>query len=200
MTAGLRSLLIAVTDAGDSTLLAGIVAASAGYLLFSGCRKGAAAMILSFVTAAIIVGGFKLAFLSCGTYYRRFGIQSPSGHTALSLAVFSAFAMLLASRLAGWRRFLVVLLLSLLIAAIGVTRVLLGFHTMREVIIGLIAGALAAGLVRSFLRHGEIPPFDIRVLALSAVPAAILFHGTHLPTEGVIRWLAWHVKVYAHCA
>jgi hypothetical protein len=78
-------------------------------------------MILSFVAAAMIIGGFKLALLSCGIYFRRFGVQSPSGHTALSLAVLAAFAMLLSSQLSGWRRVLSMVLPSVLIGGIAAT-------------------------------------------------------------------------------
>jgi membrane-associated phospholipid phosphatase len=97
--------------------------------------------------------------------------------------------------LADNRRFLPLVLLTLLIIAIAVSRVWLHAHTTAEVLAGLAAGAISLFISYFLILRGKTTaPFDAYALALWAVVAAFIVHGTRFPAEHIIRMLALHIK------
>jgi len=192
------SLLTAVTDIGDSASLLAIVGAGSLYLLSRKSRRAALFLLGSFLLAVISIALAKLAFIGCRAFFHRPDIQSPSGHAALSAAVFWAYAILMRSHLAPNRRFLPLLLLSLLIVAIAISRVALHDHSAAEVWLGLFAGSVSLFIAYFFILKGKaIAPFDAYVLALWGVAAAFVTHGMRFPAEHLIHLLAFHLRSHA---
>ncbi len=190
-----------ITDIGDSFVLGCMVITGAGYLLFQGCRKGASALLLSLSGSAFLIGLLKLFVRGCNEGLHRYGIYSPSGHAALSVAVLGTYALLLAGQLQGLWRFVPLLLLVPLISAIALTRLILGFHTAPEIIIGLIAGGIALLPAVVFLRYNTIEKFNVYGFMLSALAVALIFNGFRLPAENFIVMLSQYIKTHvALCA
>lgn len=187
-----------ITDIGDSAVLTGITLAGIVYLWLCHCKKGASALALALLCAAIIIAVAKLVFLGCTGYlYYTYEIYSPSGHTALSMAVLGTYALLVSTRLTGFYRFIPSLIAVFLIAGIAITRLLLKLHNVPEVIAGLVIGSCSLLLVYCFLRTGRaLPEFNIYVLIASAVLTAVVLHGTHFPAESLIHFVAAYVKMH----
>ena len=152
-------------------------------------------LIITLLISAILISLAKLAFLGCRSYFHHPDIHSPSGHAAMSVAVFGAYAILMRSQLEAQRRMLPLALLSLLVITIAMSRVWLGYHSIEEVVVGVIVGIIGLFLVHFFvLRKRPLAPFDAYALVLWAVVPGLLIHGAHLPIEDLIHFLASRIK------
>jgi hypothetical protein len=190
----MHSILDVITDVGDSASLTGIVGACSIYLFSRKSGRGAAFLIGAFLMTAMLIALFKIGFMGCRSHHL-LGIRSPSGHTACSTAVFLACAMLMRSQLPENRRFLPLILLTLLILGIAVSRVWLEYHSVAEVVLGLLTGILGIGLARFLvLRSHAVGAFDAYAFALWGVVAGIIMHGTHLPVEEFLHTFAYHLR------
>jgi hypothetical protein len=189
-----HSLLVYVTDLGDSAVMGALVVLAAGYLWIARCRRSAVVLAGALVAGATGVALLKIAFIGCGLQIGDLDIRSPSGHAVLAVAVLGTLAGLAAGQLTGWRRALPYIALLPLAAAIAVTRVLLRFHSVDEVAIGLVTGGAVAALAHIFLRRGVKPSFSLRGFALTAIAACALLNGLRLPAEDWVRLLASSVR------
>lgn len=195
----LRSLLISITDIGDSAVLGTIVLAISAYLLAKGARKEAVVVLLSFLVASLMVSLVKILLMGCGSSLRHWGLRSPSGHTALSLSVFGMLALLLSGRLKGKKRMLPFLLLIPMALLIAYTRVALGFHSAAEVCAGLIIGGMMLLPIRASFKNVEATESSPVVIIIITLFVAIMLHGVRLPAENIIALIASHFKNLAHC-
>ncbi len=193
----INSLLQKITELGDSGLLTLLVAITSAYLYYCRCRRAAASLLLSFVLAAGGIGTAKLLFIGC---LPNLGIEiaSPSGHAALSFAVYAMLAVLLASQFRKPMRLITYTFAYGLIAAMAWSRVALGYHTTNEVIAALLIGGCATIIAYMYLYHrrNAVPPFNPYFLVLILGTVAFLLHGTRLPAEGFIRQIAAQLKIY----
>ncbi len=187
---------VAVTDLGDSAVLGGVTVLTGIYLATTGSRRTAAILGLSFLAAAAAMGLLKILFYDCGFRLMALEIRSPSGHAALAAAVWGVLAAVAARQLAGWKKYLPVLVAAPLIGLIAVTRVTLWFHTAGEVLIGLLTGtAIMAGSIL-LLRSKAHRRIDLRGVMLAAAAAILLLHGLRLPAESFIRLLGEQIRAH----
>lgn len=172
-----------LTDFADQAVILPLVLAVAIALAVQGWRRGAVVWLL-------VVGGTffatlmgKLTFLSCSPVFGPLDIHSPSGHTAAATVVAGGLAVMLTRRQAS-------ILPAALIAGavIGLSRLVLGAHSLPEVCVGAAIGLLGAvTLMRLSGRPPRLQPAPlVGVIAL----VALLFHGLHLPAEAAIRHTA----------
>ncbi|HVC62726.1 MAG TPA: phosphatase PAP2 family protein [Acetobacteraceae bacterium] len=174
-----------LTDFADQAVILPVVFAVAIVLAMQGWRYGALVWLgVVFATFGLMLV-LKLVFLACAPLRGPIDIHSPSGHVAAATVVSGGLAALLTRRRAT------ILPIAMLAAvAIGVSRLVLGMHSLPEVVLGALVGlAGAAALLTlagapSALRPG-------RLLAVVVIVAA-LFHGMHLPAEAAIRHTAFH--------
>ena len=183
-----------ITDIGDSAVMGAIVIIGVLFFTWKNSNKAAQSLLLSLVLAASGIALVKMFFIGCGIA----GIHSPSGHAALSLAVLGTYANLFATQLDKHQKRTPFIILFTVAFAIAATRVILGFHTIPEVAIGLAIGFIAYLLVKGFLSKGSfIPDFDILKLVLAIAFVAILFNGFRLPAEEYIALIAKQFKPVA---
>lgn len=196
-----RNWAMAVTDLGDGGLMIALTAVIALYLLVSGYRNGALAMVGALLISAGTIALLKLIFIGCETRFGLHDIRSPSGHAALSAAVYGTILMLLTQRLpAGWR---IVPWFGLvpLVLVIAATRIHLHFHTPAEVALGLTIGLCSVLCVWALLlRGGQLPPFRARWAALALVLTLVTLHGVHIGAEVWVQRLATMLRVHTPCA
>lgn len=174
-----------LTDFADAALTLPIAALVLAALLLAGHRRAAVAWAVPVGATFFAVLALKVVFgvmsglgLGCVT-----GIVSPSGHTAGGTIVYAGLARVLGARRAA--SFAVALLLA---AAIGTSRVMLGFHTPAEVVLG--AGAGLAGTAVLLRALGEVVLPDLRArlaLAAGTVVLALVLHGRHAPFERMLQ-------------
>jgi membrane-associated phospholipid phosphatase len=178
-----------LTDFADQAVIVPLVLATAITLAVQGWRRGAVVWLLVVavtLTATLIL---KLMFLACSPLFGPTDVHSPSGHVAAATVVAGGFAAMLSGRPAS---ILPVALLAGVV--IGISRLVLGMHSLPEVIIGAVIGLVGAAALLRFA--GPPPRLSIAALGSVIVIVATLFHGLHLPAEAAIRHTAFRAGQY----
>jgi membrane-associated phospholipid phosphatase len=176
-----------ITDFADQAVIIPLVLAMGIALLAQGWRRGAAAWMLVVVATFATVIGLKLAFLACSHTFGTVDLHTPSGHVAAATVVAGGLATLLLGRRSA------VLPLAILVAVIiGVSRLLLGVHSLPEVMLGALVGL--AGAAALLLLAGRPPPdLNIQRIVVIGLAVVMVFHGLHFPAEAHIRATAYRV-------
>lgn len=186
----LFSLLSAVTNLGDTAFLTACVVVILAGLLLAGSRREAAVYALAFLAAGGVIGFLKLTFNGCHVLVPGLpDLRSPSGHAAMTAAAFGIAALIVCRRLEGLPRGLVAAAAATLILAIAVSRVVLGFHTVAEILAGLAVGGAMIAFAASGLSGSAKPRLSHGLPAAVAVAAAVAY-GSRLSAEGLIREVA----------
>jgi membrane-associated phospholipid phosphatase len=176
-----------ITDLADQAVILPLVLAIGVALLVHGWRRGAVAWAVAVVATFAAMLVLKLFFLACSHTLGTTDIHNPSGHVAAATVVTGGLATLL------FRRRATILPAAALAAiVIGISRIVLGVHSLPEVALGAAVGL--AGASTLILLAGRPPPdLDVRRIAVIAVAIVVVFHGLHLPAEAHIRATAWRV-------
>ncbi|HEX2941500.1 MAG TPA: phosphatase PAP2 family protein [Rhodopila sp.] len=173
-----------ITDFADQAVILPLVLAVAAVLWWQGWKRGA--LIWLVVTggtfAAILTA--KLVFLGCAPVFGPLNLYSPSGHVAASSVVAGGLAAILTGRL---RSILPAALVTAIV--ISISRILLGAHTVPEVIVGGMIGLAGAAALMHFT--GTPPRLQVKPLVAVVLIVATLFHGLRLPAEAAIRRTAF---------
>jgi membrane-associated phospholipid phosphatase len=174
-----------ITDFADQAVILPLVVAIGVALLAQGWRRGAAAWAVAVAGTFAAMLALKLVFLACAANFGTTDIRTPSGHVAAATVVTGGLAALLLRRRAS-----VLPLAALAAIVIGLSRLLLGVHSLPEVALGAVVGL--AGAWALLLLAGRPPP-DLGVLRIAVVAVAIVlvFHGLHFPAEAHIRATAF---------
>jgi membrane-associated phospholipid phosphatase len=180
-------LVTFITDFADQAVILPLVLAIGIVLLVQGWRRGAAAWALAAVATFAAMLALKLVFLACAHSFGTTDIHTPSGHVAAATVVTGGLAVLLFRR-----RATVLTLAALAAVVIGVSRLVLGVHSLPEVMLGAVVGLV--GALALLLLAGRPPPgLDVPRIAIVAVVVVVLFHGLHFPAEAHIRATALRV-------
>jgi membrane-associated phospholipid phosphatase len=178
-----------LTDFADQAVILPLVLAVAAALALQGWRRGAFIWLVVVSGVFFATLTFKMIFLACSPVFGPIDVHSPSGHVAAATVVAAGLAAILTRRRAS-------ILPAALLAAIviGISRLVLGMHSLPEVFIGATIGLIGAA---ALLRLSAAPP-RLRVAPLVLVVAivAIAFHGLHLPAEAAIRHTAFKAAKY----
>lgn len=187
------------TDFGDSAITIPVALMILGFPVWSRWRKVAIAWCLAIGGCGIVMGCLKLtlqALPACADLRSAIEPTNPSGHTAMSSAVYLSLAALVSSGMSERRRSFVVASALALVAAIASSRIASGFHSAFEVAIGLLVGVIAAGIFTWALISEpprRFPRSWLWVLLLVAIFIA-LTHGTEWPVEQIVQKLAELVR------
>lgn len=180
--------MIFLTDFADQAVVLPLVAVIALVLAAGGWTRAALLWLGAVgLTFTVVLGG-KLGFLACAPVFGPWAIHSPSGHTAAAAMVAGGLAVLLSARpAAAWPAAM------LAAAAIGASRVVLGFHSVPEVLLGGAIGTAGAVLFARHAHGASAPRLFRHRAALVAVLLAVALplHGARLPAEAAI-WRASH--------
>jgi membrane-associated phospholipid phosphatase len=119
------------------------------------------------------------------------GLGSPSGHTAAGTVVYAGL-LTLAGRGGACRRSIAWLAGCMLAMAFGVTRLVVGNHSLADVLVG---AALGLGGVTLFARLAGARPnatsgHSLVLPAAATLISLLTFHGQRLPAEQALRTLA----------
>ena len=185
----LNSLTVFATNAGDSGVLLPVALVSAAVLWFLHSRRLAWLQLRSVLVAAVAIGALKLWFLSCGAHWFTL-LSSPSGHSCMSAVVYLTLAGVLARGQRPPVQLALYALALLIVAVVGVTRILLGVHTAPEVLVGTLVGAVAFAWFHVACRRLPAQPLDRRTLAIAVAVTVLVAYGVRLPAESLLRHLA----------
>lgn len=105
--------------------------------------KAAAGWVAALGLMVAVVMLLKIAGHACNIHFLDDRLTSPSGHAALSAAVYGAVGVVVARHVEGWRRNAFLLAVFGIVAGVAVSRVILRSHSVTEVTVGLALGGLA---------------------------------------------------------
>lgn len=179
-----------ITDFGDTAVTVPLAMLMLCFLVVAKEWRLALAWALAILGCAGVIGGLKLILDACGTSVATAGLTSPSGHTAMSAAVYGGFAAVVSVNIAPPARAALIVGTIALIVAMPMSRVVLNAHTPIEVVVGLAIGLPAAAVIilaTLAIRREQLP---VTWLAASAIGLMLLFHGERWPAEREIRHLA----------
>ena len=176
--------MIFLTDFADQAVMLPLVLAVAIALAVQGWRRGAAVwLVVVFATFSLMLF-LKLAFLACSPLFGPADLRSPSGHVAAATVVAGGLATLLTRR-----RISILPIAALAGLVIGVSRLVLGMHSLPEVALGALVGL--AGAAALLALAGSPPTLRPGRLVAVVLIVGALFHGLHLPAEAAIRHTAF---------
>jgi membrane-associated phospholipid phosphatase len=183
-------MMRALSSLGDAALL---LPASVILLVYlAAARQFAAVAIwcLALAACAVMTIAAKLVFHACGASLSEFDLLSPSGHASLGTVFYGSLAILVGAGRPRWQRIALAGATLLLLALIGVSRVVTGAHSPEEVVLGLAIGGLCVVLFGLLHRGHELPHVSPMPLALGFLAALALLGGRHFTLEPVIGKVA----------
>lgn len=172
--------MIFITNFADQAVLLPLVLAVAAALAIQGWARGAIVWLCVVFANFAVILLLKLICLACAPVHGLLALQSPSGHVAAATVVAGGLAALLT------RRRLAILPVAVLAAlVIGISRLVLGMHSLPEVVVGAVVGLAGAAALIGLA--GPPPTLKPGKLAAVVLLVAVLFHGLHLPAEAAIH-------------
>ena len=176
-------VLKAITDFADPGLVLPALAVLAAGLALVGWWRGALAWLAAMAGVGAAMLLLKLAFAAAGGIA---GVYSPSGHVAMAGVVAGGAWSL--SRTPRWRTAAALLTAALGALGIGATRLLLGAHSLAEVLVAAPVGVVGAV---ALVQWAGLPPARLRRFAPAgaALLVAVAVHGSHLTAERAIAGL-----------
>jgi PAP2 superfamily protein len=125
----------------------------------------------------------KLAFFSGHLRLPAFGLQNPSGHSAVSAVVYGSFAWIVSREMPAWSGRILLLLGWAGVTAVGACLYAVRAHTLADVIVGLTLGGLFAAMfaVYGCREKGPTRGTPVRLILVIALAALSLQGMTLLP-------------------
>jgi membrane-associated phospholipid phosphatase len=176
-----------VTDFGDSAVTLPLAALTVAFLFFSRWRRAAIGFAITLASCGIAIGLVKLALQSCGRPLLHTEITNPSGHAAMSTAVYGSLALLFNCSVSAERRWVLAGGAVALIGGIAVSRVVLDSHSLAEVAVGFLIGLAALFFFYRMLKAEPAMTFRSQWLAFTAVILIATMHGSRWPIEDIVR-------------
>jgi len=193
----MRAVVTFLTNVADGAVLLPIAFVVAVLFALIGWRRGLIAWTAAIGATLGLTFALKLAFLVCGELGPGGAVRSPSGHAAASAAIYGGLLAIVVGHLSGRSRWALPCA-TLIAVVIGASRVILGVHTVPEVLLGGGVGILGALAVA---RLAGPPPatLPIRRVGALVVLIVVLFHGLLMPAEAAIRQIAADVWPFSSC-
>ena len=189
-----------ITHLGSAGLMLPVAAMTVAGLWFSGRRAALVAWLAALIGGAALVLATKLAFMGWGIGSAALDFTGISGHTMLASSILPAWLGWLLARY-GQRFSAPGLILGLLLGAlVAVSRVVLGAHSISEVLFGWLVGAAVTFATWRALA-GPLRWSPLSLLAL--LPLSLTFDGAaanYLPAyhweQRVAIWLSGRATPY----
>lgn len=186
----MHTVWVFITDCGDSAVTLPLALLVSIFLFVVGQRSLGCAWILAIGGGALVIGMLKLVFGACGQDIAGGHIVSPSGHTAMSTAVYGSLAMLAGSRFPARQRAIIYAIAAAGIIGIALSRVVLHEHNFPEIVVGWLVGVVAVAVFAVILGRREVPALPLGWLFLFGVILVAVLHGTRWQIEPAVRHLA----------
>ena len=187
-----------LTNFADQAVILPILALAAVGLLVSGWQRATLAWVIVVPGVLFVVLIGKIATIGCaGPMTQSIGLYSPSGHTASAAVVYGGLVALLVRT--RWPERVALVSATVVAAVIGASRLLLGVHTVADVLVGAPVGILGA---YALIRLAGPPPRRLRfgpVIGVVLLISVLLLHGTHLQAEAEIGKIAWNFGAFGFC-
>jgi membrane-associated phospholipid phosphatase len=184
-----QDLLKRFTDFGDPTLLL-LGGLGVFFYLWSDDERRvlAGSWALAFGLCVFLTIASKVAFLIGGTQPRSFGLRSPSGHVAIGTGFYGCCALMLAAGRSQAARVLICVGTVMLVGMLAASRIMLGLHTVPEIVVAFVIGAFCLVVFGVHLSGGQ--PIMLNAGQVIALLLLIgVAHSSHVDGESLIRRL-----------
>jgi membrane-associated phospholipid phosphatase len=187
----LRTFLHALTDFGDSIITLPIAALVLIWFAIWGDRNARLVWLTGLIACGAMTATLKIYFKACPV--PGLDLDSPSGHTSMSLYVYGGLILITAAQFAHWRRIGVLMLGGLFILGIALSRAVLEYHSKLEVAIGLVIGAAALALFWLPYRTHRPARMPVWPLWLAALVPIAFLSGRSISAEGLLFRIALYI-------
>ncbi len=156
--------------------------------------------LFTFGMAGLVVSLSKIAFLGFGLGSARLNFTGFSGHSAMSATLWPVMLWLLSARLCERRRRLAAMTTGYLIPLmVGISRLALGYHSMSEVITGLILGyTLSTVFLLSQRSTTLIGCSFVQLTVVLIIPLLLLGRGSVATTQQFLERLSVQIAGIDH--
>jgi hypothetical protein len=181
----LRVDLKALTDFGDTAVVLPLALVFFFWLLATHRTATGLMWLLIAFACNIVVSALKLFLLSCpaGDILR-----SPSGHTGFAILVYGSITLALAASVRWrWLRAAIAALGTVLVLSIIIARLVVGDHSLAEIVIGCAIGGISLAAFSSLYRPGTGRPGALMGLVFAAAAVGFIFHDQQVQTESFLR-------------
>ncbi len=179
-----------ITNLGDTAVTVPLALLTCGFLCAWREVRLALGWGLAILGCAGVIAVLKLLLAACGHRLGVAGLLSPSGHSAMSAAVYGSLCLLIANPSPPLVRTMVYTVGALLIADIAASRVALRYHAPAEVAVGLIVGLVEVAVFRTILVKRPVTTLRVPWLVGAAAILVTLLYGTRWPAEQALGNLA----------
>ena len=184
-----------ITDFGDSAVTVPLALLILIFLFAAGASRLALGWVRAIGGCAVIIGGLKLIFGACGHELTFVHIVSPSGHTAMSTAIYGSLALLIGQRLPPAQRRTILIAAAIAVVGIALSRVALHDHSRSEIAVGFLVGVWAVVSFRGTLLRHAAPALPLGWILLSGGILVAVMHGTRWMIEPAVHRLAWDFRL-----
>lgn len=160
------------------------------WMLIYQARQVAGSWVVAVGLCIVTTALLKIYLYACPL---RPDLISPSGHTSLSVLIYGAIGLIIASEQRGWLRAVIVACGAGLIAAIAGSRLWLDAHTAPEIAVGMVIGVAALTLFAGRYRRCRTEGVSPRPLILSAIVVTAILHGQELRAEALLHAISRHL-------
>jgi membrane-associated phospholipid phosphatase len=176
---------IAITDLGDAAVMLPIAMAIAIWLFVSGAYRVAATWLFLYSTGAFLVVCTKIAFQGWCLGVRALDFTGVSGHSMSAASVLPVAAYLVASRFSNSGALVAGLLGCLGGIVVGISRIVLCYHSPSEVVVGcLLGGSIGVAVIGAFRAHSRPMVAPLAFVFASAMLIFFLL-GHRAPSQGL---------------
>ena len=189
----MASFLHVVTNFGDLGVLLPMVLVISIWLLAIGRYRLLVWWLIAAFACIGSTGVLKIYFYVCPPIP---DLHSPSGHTSLSTLVYGALTLAVATTFVRWRRLAIMLLGAVFILSIDLSRIVLHYHSIIEVLIGSVIGIATLALFGfEFWKHRPTEP-RLQALLVTSLVLMVLLNGEDVRAEEFLHAIA----IYFHHA
>lgn len=178
-----------ITHLGSSSLMLPILAITVTGLLQSHQKKAVRIWLMTLTVAVMITLVTKIAFIGWGIGIASLRFTGVSGHTLLATSVLPVLLSWLTARDEKSLRFAGIFFGLLVGASVGISRVVLGVHSISEVLAAWLIGLTVSSVTLNALENSIQRPWCARLSPLLLLLAFNTTSSNYLPTRD------WEIKI-----
>lgn len=194
-----------LTEFGDSAILLPVALVIALWLLIMpATRRSGWSWLAAVLINAAVVAVSKIVYMAWGVHPPGLNFTGLSGDSAMVFLFWPAAGAYLTGRARPSRRWLLIGAGVALAVIVAVSRVVLRAHSVSEVVVGSVWGALVAAIfLWAVWRQPSVTPASGVWLPLTALILVLLVSVRHFDFNRVLTWgalkLSGHTMIYTRC-